>query len=192
MNSKWITLNQYRANRKIALDNLFREEFSQEWNDFKRHKLNEYLRKHSDSSDASSTQEISFNNLDDRTLESALKEVSEISDLIDLTDDRMNNKYQPSEDHLAFEFFDKVVNLADFEYSKYEDNLHQNIYGDDNYTRGKLDFWKIIGYQNSEDMSKHFNDIYSLDDPLRSRGLPVRPTLEINTIDDVSNFRFIL
>lgn len=43
-----------------------------------------------------------------------------------------------SKDHVAFEFFDNISALTDFEYTKYENDLHKEIYGDDKFDKGML------------------------------------------------------
>ncbi len=107
-----------------------------------------------------------------------MQEVSEISSLIDLVDNKSQSLYQPSSDHLAFEFFDKVVDLSDFEYTKYEDQLHKEIYGDDEFNRG---------YESPKHMRKYFADIYDNDHPTKGRGLSVPTQL---SYDDIPNCKF--
>jgi hypothetical protein len=40
-----------------------------------------------------------------------------------------------SKDHVAFEFFDNISALTDFEYTKYENDLQKEIYGDDRFDK---------------------------------------------------------
>lgn len=100
------------------------------------HKLNEYLRNQDDTV-IDISEPVSLSHLSDKNLEQAMAHVSEISNLIDLVGEKKESLADPSPDHIAFEYFEKVVNLDSFGYSKFEDDLHRKIYGDDRYEQGE-------------------------------------------------------
>lgn len=133
-------------------ENKHRDELIDSWNEYKLKKLNAYLQTRKDTQPR---EHISFEHLEDEHLSQAMSQVSEIASLIDVVH-ASDNLVELSPDHLAFEYFDFAVHSDDLEYTKYEDDLHKEIYGADSYTDG---------YQNARAMADAHEDIYDLDDP---------------------------
>jgi hypothetical protein len=73
-----------------------------------------------------------------------------------------------SKDHVAFEFFDNISALTDFEYTKYENDLHKEIYGDDKFDKGKKNKINTLEHTDSRSLAKNYKDLYFNDHPLRT------------------------
>lgn len=148
--------------RKNNFEEKYKDELLSSWNEYKLKKLNEYLKSQKYTVQKTS-QEISFKNLKQDSINLAMNEINEINTLIDVAMSPIDTT-GVSEDHLAFEAFDYAVNSGEFEYSKYQDERDKQIYGDDKFDNGIL-FLNLLGYKNPRQMSDYYEDIYDLDDP---------------------------
>ena len=152
----------FRDDRINLFEKKYKDELITSWNEYKIKKLNEYMKTQKKLVNQDS-QRISFENLKNENLSLALNDIDEINSLIDVATTPLDTA-GISQDHLAFEAFDYAINSGDLEYTKYQDEREKQIYGDDQYNKGKL-FFNFLGYKNPRQMSDFYEDIYDLDDP---------------------------
>ena len=125
-----------KESRRKHFDDLYKEELVYSWNYYKKDKINDYLMKNPELT-IDISRPLDFQNMTANDFGKAMEEVSEISSLIDLTDVHQPKEFKPSSDHVAFEFFDKVVDLSNFTYSDKQDKIDKEIFGDDGFEKGK-------------------------------------------------------
>jgi hypothetical protein len=120
--------------RQKTLDHKYKSEMLEKWKEYKAHKLSEYLLGSSPRTiDITPPEEWYRMNKD--KFEEVMIQLKGADLLLEL--DRKDTVINPSRDHLAFEFFEKVIDLNGVIYGRENDQRDLEIYGNDGFEKGK-------------------------------------------------------
>lgn len=144
------TSQSEKKQRVKYLDEKYRSEFEKAWRDFKLIKYQDYEKSYVDKARNSGGFSENFVLPDPATVETISETLSEIKTIMDTVSAK---DIEQSEEHVAFELFDTILD-DDFEsYKKGEDH---EVFEDDGYEKG---------YSNQRQMGNSFKDIFVNDHP---------------------------
>lgn len=128
------TSQNQKSARQKTLDSRFKSEMLEKWKEYKAHKLSEHVQGGIPRT-IDITQSEDWYRMNKDKFEEVMNQFREADLLINF--EKNDSTFKPSRDHLAFEFFEKVVDLNGYVYGKDENERDLEIYGDDGFDNGK-------------------------------------------------------